>query len=111
MPPPPRMTVRARPNGRHANPNLGAMLFQSVSYGAVGHPSTPANRTTPGVRDTGLIATASNPFIRSFASTIGVSVSQRTPKLSVRLGPTVQSSCTNAARHQLHRSEPHVRRH
>src|SRR3990170_6545402 len=104
------MTVRVPPKGRHAKPNRGAKLFQSVLYGADGQPSTPANRTTPGVPETGLMASGSNPFIRLFASTMGVSVSHRTPKLSVRLEPTVQSSWTNAARYQLDRSSTSVSR-
>src|SRR5688500_12754110 len=104
------MTVRVPPNGRQAKPNRGATLFQSVLYGAVGQPSTPANLTTPGVPDTGLMATGSKPFIRLLASTMGVSVSQRSPKFSVRFGPTVQSSCTNAARYQLDRSSTSVSR-
>src|SRR5918995_201490 len=110
MPAPPRITVVVPPNGRHANPNRGATLFQSVSYGADGQPSTPANRTTPDVPETGFMASGSKPFIRSFASTIGVSVSHRTPTLSVRFEPTVQSSCTNAARYQLDRSSTSVSR-
>src|SRR2546425_3960598 len=105
MPAPPRTTVdRLVPKGRHARPKRGPTLFQSSAYGALGQPSAPANRTTPGVPETGLIASGSNPFMRSLLSRIGVSVSHRTPKFSVRLDPIVQSSCANAARYQLDRS-------
>src|SRR5687768_1965880 len=104
------MTVRVPPNGRQAKPNRGATLFQSVLYGLDGQPSTPANRTTPGVPDTGLMASGSKPFILSLPSTIGVSVSHRTPTLSVRFELTVQSSWANAARYQLDRSSTSVSR-
>src|SRR5260370_36388606 len=64
----------------------------------------PANFTTAGVRETGLIALGSNPFIWSFASIIGVSVSHRIPRFSVNDLLTDQSSWTKAARYQLERS-------
>src|SRR5262245_20976586 len=102
--------VCASPKGRHANPNRGPTLFQSVRYGDEGQPSTPAKRTTPGVPDTGLIASRSKPFIRLSPSRIGVSVSHRTPAFNVRLADTVQSSCANAARYQLERSSASVSR-
>jgi hypothetical protein len=104
------MTVAVPPQGRQAKPNRGPKLFRSVLYGAEGQPSTPAKRTTPGVPEIGLIASASKPFIRLSASTIGVSVSHRTPKLRVRLERTVQSSWAKAARYQLDRSRISVSR-
>ena len=42
------------------------MLFQSVANARSGVPLTPANVTTPGVPDTGLIASGSNEFILLF---------------------------------------------
>src|SRR2546425_11966262 len=111
MPAPPRTTVdRLVPKGRHARPKRGPTLFQSSAYGALGQPSAPANRTTPGVPQTGLIASGSKPFMRSSLSRIGVSVSHLTPTLTVRLAETVQSSWTNAARYQLERSSASVSR-
>jgi hypothetical protein len=56
------------------------------------------------------MASGSKPFIRLFASTMGVSVSHRTPKLRVRFEPTVQSSWRNDARYQLDRSSTSVSR-
>src|SRR5262245_160849 len=100
-PAPPRMTVLCRPKGRQAKPNRGPKLFQSVAYGRDGHPSCPTNLTTPGVPETGLIAVGSKLFMRLSRSVIGVSVSQRIPRLIVKDWLIVQSSWKNPARYQL----------
>src|SRR5207247_338576 len=86
----------------------GPKLFQSVSYGEVRQPPIPANFTTPGVPETGLIAVGSKPFIWLFESRIGVSVSHRMPRFKVSDLPIVQSSCAKAARYQLDRSSGRV---
>src|SRR5439155_19182298 len=91
MPYPPRTTHRPLP-GFQANPKRGPKLFQSVSYGDLGHPSAHANRTIPGVPETGLIAWGSKLFMRQLSSVIGVSVSQRTLRFKVRCGLIFQSS-------------------
>src|SRR5258708_39816554 len=98
------MTVLLVWSGRQANPKRGAKLFQSVSYGEVGQPLRPRNLTTPDVPDTGLIWPGAKPFIRLLTSRIGVSVSQRTPKLNVRRSLTVHSSWANPLTYQLPRS-------
>src|SRR5581483_8920092 len=92
MPKPPRNTVLSEWKGFQAKPNRGPKLRQLVSYGVVGNPLRPRNFTTPGVPETGLIWCRSKLFIRLLASIIGVSVSQRRPRLRVRFGVTVQSS-------------------
>src|SRR5215469_6691316 len=98
IPKPPRTTVRSDWNGFQAKPKRGPKFFQFVAYGALGTPATPMNVTTPSVPETGLIWEPLNPFMRLFSSISGVSVSQRTPMLRVRLGVTVQASCAKAAR-------------
>src|SRR5205085_12689685 len=99
MPYPPRTTVFSEWNGLHANPRRGPKLFQSASYPVVGYPATPRNFTTPGVPETGLTCPESKLFIRLFAvSTIGVSVSHRNPRLTVRFGLMVQLSCAKPPR-------------
>src|SRR5262249_2310311 len=92
MPAPPRMTVSRPLPMRYANPNRGPKLFRSVLNARVGVPFTPANVTTPGVPDTGLIANGSKEFILLPSTYLGNSVSQRNPALTVRRPENRQSS-------------------
>src|SRR6476660_473892 len=57
-----------------------------------------------GVPDTGLMAAVSNPFMRRFESTMGVSISHRRPRLIVKLLVALQSSFRNPEKYQLWRS-------
>src|SRR5215469_17633477 len=56
--PPPRITQFSR--SFQANPNRGPRLSKSHSLAYLLTPFRPANRTTPGVWDTGLVAVRSN---------------------------------------------------
>src|SRR3954468_11161185 len=94
---PPRRTVAWAPGIRYANPRRGPTLFQSVRKARSGVPFTPANVTTPGVPETGLIATGSNEFMRFPTTRRGNSTSQRTPALMVRRSVILQSSWTYRA--------------
>ena len=79
MPLPPRSTVRPDADSWYANPTRGPRLFQSVANARSGVPFTPAKVTTPGVPETGLIASGSNEFILLSTSYRGSSASQRRP--------------------------------
>ena len=64
-----------------------------------GAPTRPAQVTTPGVPEIGLIASGSKEFILLLSSLRGSSASQRRPALMVRWSVTRQSSCTKNARY------------
>src|SRR5579872_3300904 len=81
IPYPPRTTVLSDPKAFHANPKRGAKLFPSLLYGVEEKPLNPMNFTTPGVPETGLIRFGAKLFMRLRESTIGVSISQRKPRL------------------------------
>jgi hypothetical protein len=67
-------------------------LFLSVLNARSGVPLIPANVTTPGVPETGLIAVGSNEFSLLLISRRGNSASQRKPALMVRRSVIRQSS-------------------
>ena len=77
----------------------GTMLFVSLRNARSGVPLTPAQVTTPGVPDTGLIANGSNEFILLPTTQRGNSASQRRPALIVNRSEMRQSSCTYKPRY------------
>src|ERR1043166_2629478 len=96
IPYPARHTVRVSLNGRRARPTRGARLFLSVSNGAFGALGS-CNGTTMRFNLT------SYQEIRLYFSVIGVLISYRKPRFTVRRSDAFQSSWKNAAKFELNR--------